>query len=108
MEGNDIKQVGVVLKLDKERHLVFDLNAFCELEDKYGSMEKALDEMGKGSMKAIRLMLYLGLSSEDETLTEKQVGRLINVETLPSVMNSITLAAELSTPKPDSKQSGKN
>ena len=45
MDGKDIRQIGVVIELDKERHLVFDLNAFCDLEDRYGTIEKAMNEM---------------------------------------------------------------
>jgi hypothetical protein len=105
MEGSDIKQIGVTINIDKERHLIFDLNSFCDLEDKYGTIEKALGEMGKGSIKAIRYMLYLGLLNEDESLNEKKVGKLIKIENLGEVMNALKIAIAISAPevKPDIK-----
>lgn len=103
MEASDIKQKGVLINIDKERRLVFDLNAFCELEDKYGTIEKAMNEMQKGSIKAIRYMLYLGLLNEDETLTENKVGKLITVDNLQEVMQSLTVAMAVSSPKIDEK-----
>lgn len=104
MEGKDIKQVGVIVNLDKERHLVFDLNAFCELEEKFGSIGKAMDGMKKGSMKSIRYMLWLGLLNEDESLTEREVGKLITVGNLQTIMLSVTQAITVSSPKPDEKK----
>ena len=103
MEGSDIRQIGIVIKLDRERHLIYDLNAFCDLEDKYGTIEKALDEMQKGSIKAIRYMLYLGLLNEDESLTEKKVGKLITMDNLQEVMKTLTLAMTVSSPEVDEK-----
>ena len=48
-------------------------------------------------------MLYLGLLNDDENLTEKKVGRLININNLQSVMQSLTAAMAISTPKVDEK-----
>lgn len=103
MESLDIKQKGVILKLDKERHLIFDLNAFCDLEDRYGTIEKALNEMQKGSIKAIRYMLYLGLLNEDDSLTENKVGKLIKLDNLGIVMEALKNAINVSMPKADEK-----
>ena len=103
MEGLDIKQIGVAISLDKERSLIFDLNSFCELEDKYKTIEAAMTAMQKGSMKAIRYMLYLGLINEDETLTESKVGKLITMDNLTIVMQSLTVAMTISTPMIDEK-----
>jgi len=99
MEGSSIKQIGVTINLDKSRNLIFDLNSFCDLEDKYGTIENAMNEMQKGSIKAIRYMLYLGLLNEDETLTEKKVGKLIKIENLGEVMKSLKTAISISTPE---------
>lgn len=106
MEGSGIKQIGVAINLDKERRLIFDLNSFCDLEDKYDTVEKAMVEMQKGSIKAIRYMLYLGLLNEDENLTERKVGKLIKIENLREVMAALTTAIAISTP--DTKSDRKN
>lgn len=92
MALRDIKPVSVTLELDIPRTLVFDLNAFAELEDKYGTMEKAFEAMRSGSMKAARTLLWAGLLHEDANLTERQVGGMVTLENIQLVMDSITAA----------------
>lgn len=92
MALRDVKPVSVPLDLDKSRTLVFDLNAFAELEDVYGNMEKAFSAMQSGSMKAARTLLWAGLLHEDETLTQRQVGGMVTLDNLSGVMDAITAA----------------
>jgi hypothetical protein len=99
MEGTDIKQKGIAVKLDRERHLIFDLNAFCELEERYGGIDQAMDGISKGGMKDIRYMLYLGLLNDDETLDEKKVGKLITLDKIPEIVNAISAAIVISSPE---------
>lgn len=100
MECSDIKQKGIAITLDKERHIVYDLNSFCELEDKYGSIDKALDGLSKNpKIKDIRYILYLGLENEDEALTEKQVGSMVTLSNLNDVMDTVTKAISISMPE---------
>ena len=103
IEGQDIKQIGVVIKLDKDRRLIFDLNSFFELENKYETIEKAMTEVQKGSMKTIRYMFYLGLLNQDESLTEDKVGRLITIDNLNNVMQGLAIAMTISAPKIEEK-----
>lgn len=49
------------IELDKPRTLLFDLNAFAELEDKFGSLDQAFQKMQQGSVKATRTLLWAGL-----------------------------------------------
>ena len=92
MALRDVKEIAVPLELDKPRTLKFDLNAFAELEDKYGNMEQAFFAMQSGSMKAARTLLWAGLLHEDEKLTERQVGRMVTLENLGVVMDTISEA----------------
>lgn len=71
--------------LDKLRHLKFDLNSFCLLEEKFGDIEAALLALEKGKMKAIRIILQIGLAHEDPDLTEEDVGKLVNIDNLDMV-----------------------
>lgn len=106
MKARDIKQKGITINLDKERHLVFDLNAFCELEDKFGTINKAFDALQEeGSMKPIRYLLYVGLLHEDETLTEKMVGSLITLQNIGEIMQKVTEAIADAMPE---VETGKN
>lgn len=99
MKAKDIKQKGIIVNLDKERHLVFDLNSFCELEDKYGTINKAFEALQQGSMKTIRYLLYVGLVHEDDSLTEKYVGSLLTLENMSEVMQNITEAISEAMPE---------
>jgi hypothetical protein len=99
---NDIKQKGISIKLDKERHLSFDLNALCELEEKYETLAKALNVISSSpSMKDIRYILYLALAHEDEELTEKQVGKLITINNVNEVIDALGESLNISLPEVD-------
>ena len=49
MALHDIREVRIPIELDKPRTLLFDLNAFAELEDKFGSLDQAFQKMGRAS-----------------------------------------------------------
>lgn len=72
-----------------ERQIKFDLNAMAELEDKYGSVEAAFNALEKNSIKAIRSVLWAGLLHSDPTLTEQQVGALIDLDSMGDIMEQL-------------------
>ena len=79
----------------KERTLKYNLNAFAEMEEKYGSVDEALQAMEKGSIKAVRFMLWIGLVHEDKALTEEHVGDLIDIldmEEIAEKMNKVIVS----------------
>ena len=92
MALHDIREVHIPIELDKPRTLLFDLNAFAELEERFGSMDKAFDAMQKGSLKAARTLLWAGLLHEDAKLTERAVGSMVTLGNLEALMESITQA----------------
>ena len=104
MSLRDVKEISVPLQLDKHRTLKFDLNAFSELEEKYGSMEKAFNAMQGGSMKAARTLLWAGLLHEDDKLTERQVGGMVTLDNLETVMDSISKALMEAMPQDEASQ----
>jgi hypothetical protein len=74
----------------QERHLRYTLNSFALLEEKYGTMDKAMEALESGSIIAIRYILWAGLIHEDENLTEHYVGSqidLANLEAIAEKMN---------------------
>ena len=104
MALRDIREITVPLELDRLRSLKFDLNAFAELEDKFGSMDAAFQAMQKGSLKAARTLLWAGLLHEDETLTERRVGSMVTLANMSGIMDKITTA--LTAAMPDSEIEG--
>lgn len=97
--SNVMKVTKVPIELDKERNLAFDLNAFCALEEIYGSQQKAVDALSKNSIKAIRAFLWAGLIHEDEALTEKQVGAMISATDVQFVAEKLLLAVSGNLPE---------
>jgi hypothetical protein len=75
----------IPIYLDKLRHLKFDLNSFCLLEERFGTIEKALQELERGVLRAVRTILWVGLSHEDPELTEEDAGKLVNIGNLDMV-----------------------
>ncbi|MDL2206495.1 hypothetical protein LJC33_06235 [Eubacteriales bacterium OttesenSCG-928-N13] len=103
-----IKDGRYPITLDKERYLLFSLNAIDEMQDKFGGFDK-LDEMlsGKDSIKNLRWLLTVllneGAEEGEAELTEKEVGRLIHTGNFLEVKNSIFKAFSMGnsgTPEP--------
>jgi len=104
----NVKPKIVEIELDRVRHLVFDLNAFAEMEEKLGSIEEALTELAKGRLKSLRTILWSGLLHEDEELTEKQVGSMIGLANLQDVANKLNESISSALPDVDEKGKAKS
>lgn len=108
---NNVKIDGTKIMLDKERKLIFDLNALCELEETYGNLDKVLERLsptkGLPSMKDIRYIFYLGLKEDDETLTEKEVGKLITLDNVYDIIDTLGVAMMGTLPEVEEGE-GKN
>lgn len=90
-----------------EREIRFTLNAMAELEDRYGSVDAAFKALDSGSIKAARCVLWAGLLDGDETLTEQQVGKLIDIECMQNIMDKLASALGEDMPENnDSSESG--
>ena len=103
----------------KDRYIRFDLNAFAEMETKFGSMEEAQERLKGGSMKDIRSVLWLGLIWNevvlDEltgepiryTISEYQVGSWLTTLNLEDVMAKLQDAISGSLPdNPETQSAG--
>ena len=76
-----------------EREIKFTLNALAELEDKYGSVDEAFKKLDEGSIKAARFILWAGLlHNENESLTEMQVGNLIDMDLMNKIFETMSEA----------------
>ena len=89
-----IKDGRFPIMLDKERHLLFSLNAIDEMQDKFGGFDRLDTALsGKDSIKNLRWLLTLllneGAEDGEEELTEKQVGKLIHTGNFLEVKSSI-------------------
>lgn len=90
----------VVLADGKEYTIKLDLNALCLMQDKFGA--NALEELGNldvNNFKAIRSMLHVFLSNEN--LTENEVGALIDMSNINTVVEALGTAVTNGTPQAD-------
>jgi len=99
----DIRLKPIKVTLDKERHLLYDINAFATLEEEYGSIDAALDALAKGKIKALRALLWAGLLHEDESLTVKDVGKFLTLADLQQVAEAVNEALTQAMPQPEKK-----
>lgn len=111
MKGIDLKGKRVPIELDRTRYLIYDLNTLAELEEKIGELDqffKSLSERVNQKkalpFKTVRLLLWAGLVSEDEKLTEKQVGSFVFLENIELVTNKIIEAVNASMPLADNQE----
>lgn len=81
-----------------EREVRFTLNALAELEERYGSVDAAFKALDGGSVKAARFVLWAGLMDAQPDLTEQQVGSLIDVQLMNTIMHSLSDALEADMP----------
>ena len=100
----------------KDRYIRYDLNAFAEMEDMFGSMEQAQERLQGGSMKDVRTVLWLGLIWDevvlDEvtgdpikyTLSPYQVGSWLTTLNLQDVMDKLQSAISGSLPESEGEQ----
>ena len=89
----------IVVQLDKTRTLRYDLNAFIALEEEFGDIDATLAQFEKGSMKALRALLWAGLLHEDENLTPQQVGSLVLMADIEATSKAMMEAVEHDMPE---------
>lgn len=97
----------IVINLDKPRKLVFDLNAMSAYEEATG---KSAFEIGEAvTASSIRALLWACFIHEDESLTLKDVGKLIHAGNMQEITQKINSAVKTSTQTgEESDQSTKN
>lgn len=71
----------------KERTLQFDMNAFAELENRFGSIESAMNQLTKGKMNDIKLILWTSLIHEEAEL-DPETGEPIKYNITPYQVGS--------------------
>lgn len=91
LKASELRNKGIKFTLgNMEYELKFNMNTFCELEEVYGDINKAFEDLQLMKIKAIRALLYAAIKVEDDTVTLKSVGDLLqlgDLERLGTVIN---------------------
>lgn len=91
MKATELKNKGIKFNLgNKEYKLKFNMNTFCELEEVYGDINKAFEDLQNMKIKSIRALIYSAIKVQDETVTLKDVGDMLelnDLERLGTVIN---------------------
>lgn len=100
MKASELKNKGIKFILGgKEYELRFNMNTFCELEEIYGDLNKAFDDLQAMKIKAIRALIYAAVKVEDETATLKSVGDMLEIWDLEKLGNDISKALNEAMPE---------
>ncbi len=82
----------VPIVLDRPRELFVDFNATAWIEAKTGRSCLDPATFSKPTMKHLRMLLTAALRHEDPDITEKQVGKHINMGNMSQMFEAVRLA----------------
>lgn len=100
MKASELRNKGIKFLLgDKEYELKFNMNTFCELEEVYGDINKAFEDLQIMKIKAIRALLYAAIKVEDDSVTLKSVGDMLQLSDLERLGTIINKALSESMPE---------
>ncbi len=100
MKASELRNKGIKFKLSsKEYELKFDMNTFCELEEIYGDINKAFEDLENRKIKAIRALIYSAIKAEDESVTLKDVGRMLTLSDMEKLGTAINEALNIAMPE---------
>lgn len=104
-----MRDKGIEVELQgKKFEVKFDLNALCNLQEKFGDFTKAFDGLEKQNFKKIRSLLHIGLANGDNIdITENEVGSLIDMKNINEVVEALTDAFGNAMPSTDEDDEGK-
>lgn len=100
MKAAELKNKGIKFKLDdKDYELKFDMNTFCELEEVYGDINQAFEDLQNSKIKSIRALIYSAIKAEDESVTLKEVGRMLTLDDMERLGTAINEALIIAMPE---------
>lgn len=100
MKAAELKNKGIKFKLgEKEYELKLNMNTFCELEEIYGELNTAFEDLQKMKLKAVRALVYAAVKAEDADITLKAVGEQLGLNDLERLGTAINEALSKAMPE---------
>jgi hypothetical protein len=72
----------------REREIRFDMNAFAELENRFGSIEAAMDALSSGQIGKIRMVLWAALIHDEVASFDETTGEPLKYNITPYEVGS--------------------
>jgi hypothetical protein len=110
MNGKELRDGGgATIELGGKKYsLVLDLNALCDIEERYGSVDKGLETMARGTMRDTRFVLWVLMRHENDEITEREAGKLLSTQNMATVIEGITAAFSAGMPEAEPGGDEKN
>lgn len=107
MKASELKNKGIKINIgNKDYELKFDMNTFCELEEVYGDINQAFEDLQNRKIKAIRALIYSAVKVENENVTIKEVGQMLTLQDMEKLGTAINEALQVSMPEIEEDQLG--
>jgi len=109
LKASELKNKGIPFSLGcKDYEIKLNMNTFCELEDVYGDINLAFEDLQKMKLKAIRALIYASIKVEDEGISLRQVGELLELSDLERLGAAINEALDKAMPEAEDPNSGES
>lgn len=100
MKASELKNKGIKFTLgDKEYELKLNMNTFCELEEIYGDLNEAFEDLQKMKLKAVRALIYAAVKVENQEVTLKAVGEELGINDLERLGTAINESLSKAMPE---------
>lgn len=100
MKASEIKNKGIKITIEnKDYELKFYMNTFCELEEIYGDINQAFEDLQNRKLKAIRALIYSAIKAEDESVTLREVGKMLTLSDMEKLGTAINEALNIAMPE---------
>ncbi|RQN12486.1 hypothetical protein EHW71_02400 [Clostridium butyricum] len=100
MKASELKNKGIKITIgNKGYELKFDMNTFCELEEIYGDINQAFEDLQNRKLKAIRALIYSAIKAEDESVTLREVGKMLTLSDMEKLGTAINEALNIAMPE---------
>lgn len=76
----------------QELDIKFSLNSYALMEERYGSIDNALDAVKGKSMVALRFMIWAGIQHNSGEITETQIGNAMDMRDMDYYMDKVSEA----------------
>ena len=93
-----MQKQSITIALDRERHLRYDYNAFCLIEEKLGADCMTAEFWDSVTPVKLRAVLWAGLVWEDVKLTLEAAGDLITLDRLAEIQTAILKSYQAAFP----------